>query len=177
MRRFQKGATLIEVVVVSSIFAVMMTAIVAIYMSTVRAERVISVKSDIDRTMMAAARHVEASLESAKLLKPDDHDDNPQYTETIEIQPLKTEADGTPIISAEGLPEWDPPFTIVFDQGELVRVNPERRVFAKFGGEGYVRFLRPSVGMLEMDVMVEKEGVQEYKSSRKSTFQFRLFNQ
>lgn len=178
MRTKPGGATLMEVIVVGSIFFVMLAAIVGIYMSTVRAERVISVKSDIDRVLMAAVRHVDAELKTARLTLPDDYDqEEPQYTETIELIPLKTESDGTPVVTADGLPEWGEPFTITFDQGQLFRLNPEKRVYAQLGDQGHVRFLRPSKQMLEMEVKVEKEGTQEYKSSRQSTFQFRLFNQ
>ncbi len=177
MRLHRKGATLIEVMVVGSIFFVMLAAIVAIYLSTIRAERVIGVKSEVDRTVMAAVRHVDAAVKSAQLLQPDDYADDPQYTETIELRSLKTQADGTPMVTAEGLPEWEDPFTITFENEQLVRLNPEKRVFATLGANGYIRFIRPTKEMLEMEVKVEKEGVQEYKSSRQAIFQFRLFNQ
>ena len=177
MRIQPRGATLIEVMVVGSIFFVMLTAIVAIYMSTVRAERVISVKSEVDRTVVAAVRHVDAAVKSAQLIKPDDYADDPQFTDSIELRALKSLPDGTPSVTAEGLPEWEAPYTIAFESGQLVRINPERRVFATLGGEGFVRFRRPTKEMLEMEVRVEKEGEREYKTARQAIFQFRLFNQ
>ena len=177
MRSSDKGATLPEVLVVSTVFFVMLAAIMAIYFSTSKAQRLISVKSDIDRELMAAVRHVDASVKSSQLLTPDDYDDDPQFVETIQLKPLKLDDDGRPSTTAEGLPEWGEPYTISFDQGQLVRVNPQRRVLAKLGGQGFVRFIRPSKEMLEMAIKVEKEGAQDYKSSRETTFQFRLFNQ
>jgi hypothetical protein len=177
MRSGTRGATLAEVMVVATVFFVMLAAVMMIYFSTARAQRLISVKSDIDRELMAAVRHVDAAMKSARLVLPDDFDDNPQYVETIELIPLKMEADGTPMVTAEGLPEWGDSYTISFEQGELVRENPTRRVYAKLGDNGFVRFIRPTKQMLEMDVKVEKLGTQGYKSSRETTFQFRLFNQ
>ncbi|MFA5506349.1 MAG: type II secretion system protein [Vulcanimicrobiota bacterium] len=177
MRSRCKGATLIEVLVVASVFSVMLAAIVGIYLSTVRAERIIAVSSDIDRTLLAAVRHVDSSLRSSQLIKPDDYREDPQYTTLLELRALKLQPDGTPVVTAEGLPEWDVPFTISFDQGDLVRMNPNTRVLATLGPKGDVRFIRPSREMLEMEISMEKEGVQEHKSSRKATFEFRLFNQ
>lgn len=177
MRQQLKGATLIEVMVVGSIFFVMLAAIIAIYLSTIRAEKVIGVKSEVDRTVMAAVRHVDAAVKSAQLLQPDDYADDPQYTQSIELRSLKKQPDGMPMVTAEGLPEWEEPFTIAFENEQLVRLNPEMRVFATLGPNGYVRFRRPTKEMLEMEVKVEKEGEREYKSSRQATFQFRLFNQ
>ena len=170
-----------EVMVVGTMFFVLMTAIMLVYNSTVRVERQIALKSDIDRTLMAAVRHIDSSLKSSRLVKPlrPDAWTTPEAVESIELEPLKLAADGNPAVTADGFPEWGTPFTISFDKskGELVRFTPEPRVLANLGKEGSLSFLRPTKGMLRMDVKIAKEGIQGYKSSRETSFQFRLFNQ
>lgn len=195
-----RGATLIEVLVVSTIFSALLTVILMIYFSTMRAQRLFDVKSDIDRTVLAAVRHLDASLKSSRLISPDDWD-APKETTFIELKALKRDATGEAVITPGGFPQWEDPYLIAFDQGELVRLKaagftedadpatfffspgppgssaPERRVFAKLGKQGEVTFLRPSLQMLTMNITVEREGERDYKSSRHSSYEFRLFNQ
>lgn len=171
-----RGATLIEVLVVGSLFLALVAAIWMIYHSTVRAQRLITLHSDVDRAVMAGVRHVDASLRSAELVEPHDWT-APEPVESIELRPLKLDEDGDPVVSAEGVPEWGEPFTIVFENGELVRVTDERRVLARLGEDGSVRFIRSSWRMLEMEVKLTREDDRGQKASREMTFQFRLFNQ
>jgi hypothetical protein len=176
-----RGATLMEIMVVSTIFFIIMAAILMIYLTSVRLERQVSLKSDVDRTLMAAVRHIDAYLKSSRLVvpvRPDEWTD-PVPVTTLELRPLKLEPDGTPVVTAEGLPEWDPPFTITFEAGvgDLVHIDTDRRILARLGDEGDVTFLRPSKGMLEMNLKMVKTGAQEYQVARDTTFQFRLFNQ
>lgn len=176
------GATLIEVMVVSTIFFVVLAAIVSVYLTTVRVDRQVDLKSDIDRTLLAAVRHVDSSLKSSRLVSPVRPDAwTPAVAVTeLELQPLKLNADGSPAVTAEGFPEWEPAFTISYKtaSGELVRtISGNDRVLAKLGPEGSLTFIRPIKGMLEMHVKIKKKGVQGYETSRESTFQFRLFNQ
>lgn len=176
MRTRLRGATLAEVLVVSTVFSVLLLAIWMIYHSSVKAERLISLKADIDREIMAATRHLDASLKSSRLMAPNDWIE-PEYVTSLELTPLMLGPDGEPSVTAEGLPEWGEPFTISFENGELVRITSERRVLARFGDEGTARFIRRSRGMLEMEVQLTKEGTHGARSSRQTTFQFRLFNQ
>ena len=171
-----RGATLIEVLVVTTVFSMLLVAIWGIYHSAVRAERLISLKTDIDRVIMAATRHLDSALKSSQLTQPNDWTD-PQYVTELELTPLKLGPDGEPLVTAVGLPEWGDPFTISFENQELVRQTSERRVLANFGDEGSVRFIRRSKGMLEMEVQLTKEGMHGVTSTRRTTFQFRLFNQ
>lgn len=174
MRR--RGATLIEVMVVGTVFFGLLLTIWLIYESTVKVERSISLKSDVDRTLMTAVRHVDSALKSSRLLQPSDFT-SPAPVTSIELRPLLLDAAGEPLVTAEGLPEWGDPFTIVFENHELVRVGTQRRSFGNFGTLGSVTFTRTSKTMLEMAVIVEKEGFRDEKSTRAMTFPFRLFNQ
>jgi hypothetical protein len=176
MRTRIRGATLAEVMVVASVFFVLLAAIFLIYTTSLRARSNIDSNSDIDRTLIAAARHLDATLRSSRLLKPDDLSD-PQYSSSLELQPFKKEDDGQPSVTSLGYPEWGDPFTISFEGGELVRLEPNRRVFAKLGEGGYVKFIRPTWRILQMEIKVEREEVRGAKVSRESTFRFRLFNQ
>ena len=170
-----------EVMVVGTVFLLLLTAVLLIYTTTVRVERQVGVKSDIDRVLMAAVRHIDASLKTSRLVSPlrPDAWTTPAPVQALELRPLKMGNDGTPAVTAEGFPEWGDPFTISFEpQGDLVRVvGGDRRVLAPLGSDGTVTFLRPNKGMLEMDVKIVKKGVQGYQSSRETSFQFRLFNQ
>lgn len=170
-----------EVMVVSTIFFAVMAALLMIYLTSVRLERQVSLKSDVDRTLMAAVRHLDGYLKSARLVSPIRPDEwtDPVPVTTLELRPFKLQPDGTPAVTADGLPEWDPPFTITFEDatGELVHIDTDRRVLARLGDEGDVSFLRPSKGMLEMHLKMVKKGVQGYEVARETTFQFRLFNQ
>jgi hypothetical protein len=179
-RRF-RGASLIEVMVVSAIFFMIVAAIMMIYQASVRVERQVGLKSDIDRTLLAAVRHVDASLRSSRLLKPTRPDEwtEPEPTTSLELKPLRVGDDGFPMVRADGRPEWGTPFLINFAQGDLYRQssNGDLRILASLGEQGELSFLRPSKGRLRMDVKIGKEGPQGYKTSREISFQFRLFNQ
>jgi hypothetical protein len=153
-RRGDAGATLMEVMVVSTIFFLIMGAIVMIYLTSVRLERLVVP------------------------VRPDQWT-QPVPVTTLELRPFRLQSDGTPVVTADGVPEWDPPFTITFEAatGDLVKVDSDRRVLARLGNEGRVSFLRPSKGMLEMNLKMIKHGAQEHQVTRDTTFQFRLFNQ
>jgi hypothetical protein len=180
-RRGDAGATLMEVMVVSTIFFLIMGAIVMIYLTSVRLERQVTLRSDVDRTLMAAVRHIDGYLKTARLVVPvrPDQWTQPVPVTTLELRPFRLQSDGTPVVTADGVPEWDPPFTITFEAatGDLVKVDSDRRVLARLGNEGRVSFLRPSKGMLEMNLKMIKHGAQEHQVTRDTTFQFRLFNQ
>lgn len=172
----RRGATLIEVLVVCSMFLVLMLAIWLFYDSTVRVERSITLHSDLDRTLMAAVRHVDSSLRSSKLLAPNDWN-APAPVQTIQLRSLKLDANGEALITPMGLPIWDEPFTIAFENQELVRIGQSRRSLGDFGENGKVEFLRKSRRMLEMTVVIEKVNRRGEKTTRQLTFPFRLFNQ
>lgn len=171
-----RGATLLEVLVVSTVFMVLLLAIWLIYDATVRAERFITLNTDIDRTLMTAVRHVDADLKSSRLVEPSDWA-SPVPVESLQLQPLNLDASGEPVVTAEGLPDLGDPFTIAFERPELVRNATHRRSLGDFGENGSVKFLRKSKTMLEMAVVIEKEDQKGEKSSRTLTFPFRLFNQ
>ena len=92
-----RGATLIEVLVVTTVFSMLLVAIWGIYHSAVRAERLISLKTDIDRVIMTATRHLDSALKSSQLTQPNDWTD-PQYVTELELTPLKLGPDGEPQI-------------------------------------------------------------------------------
>lgn len=180
-RRPLQGATLMEVMVVSTVFFMTVAAITMIYQASVRVERQVGLKSDIDRTLLAAVRHVDAALRSSRLVKPTRPDEwtTPQPTTVLELKPLKVADDGVPVVTADGRPVWGEPLLINFTQGDLIRQTSDGqlRVLAALGDQGELSFLRPSKGRLRMDVKISKEGVQGYKTFRETSFQFRLFNQ
>ncbi len=171
-----RGATLIEVMVVGSIFFALLLAIWLIYESTVRVERLITLKSDIDRTLMTAVRHVDATLRSSRLVEPADWTD-PRPVESIKLEPLSLDENGEPRVTAQGLPEWGEPFSLSFENRELVRIAEQRRSLGNLGEGGSARFIRRSKTRLEMAVVVEKVSPRGEKGSREMTFPFRLFNQ
>ncbi len=175
MRR-QRGVTLIEVMVVGACFLGLLLAIWLIYESTLRAERLITLKSDLDRTLMTSVRQVDAALKSSRLLQPADTT-APVPVESIELEPLLLDANDEPVVTAEGLPELGEPFTLAFEGHELVRNGEHRRVLGNFGESGSVKFLRRSKTMLEMAVVIEKVDQRGQKTTREMTFPFRLFNQ
>ncbi len=177
MRSSKVGATLLEVVVVGSVFFVVMTALIAIFQATVKVQRHIELRSDLDRTFLVAARHLDASLRSSRLVAPTWSE--PERSSRLELEPLVLGPEGEPVVTAEGWPELGPPFTIEFqaESGELVRIDTARRVLARLGDEGEVTFLRPNKGLLEMRLHLEMVGAQGTRTSRTTDLQFRLFNQ
>lgn len=171
----RRGATLIELLVVGSIFMAVLTALYLIHDATMTVQRSVSLKVEADREVFAAVRHVDATLRGSRLVQPSDWY-NPQLADSIQLQPLSVTAGGVPVFSAFGVPQFDSPFTIQFQNGELVRLDTNRR-FANLGPNGSVHFLRRTQGMLEMRLKVEKSGFREQTTSRELTFQFCLFNQ
>ncbi len=178
MRR-NLGTTLIEILVVFGIFFILSAAILMIYTSMIRIEKQVSLKTDLDRAIIAAVRHIDASLKSSRLIEPTRPD---AWTEPLEVnrlrlEPLKLQPNGQPAVTAEGFPEWGTPFAIFFEKGELLRENPQRRVLAHLGPQGGVGFLRPNKNLLKMRIHAKNLGERGYETSRDTTFQFRLFNQ
>lgn len=171
---------MIELIVVGSMFLGMLTALWAIYSSTMRVEHNLSLKVDLDREVYAAARHMDALLKTSRLIQPAAWKD-PEPVDTIELQPLLLGADGQPVLNAKGFPNWGPTFTVSFLEGEkgmeLVRVSDKTRRLAQLGQAGSGTFTRTSQGMLEMQIKLEKIGFREEKQARELKFQFRLFNQ
>lgn len=177
MRR-ARGTTMIELIVVGSMFLGLLTTLWMIYDSTWRVERNLSLKVDVDREVFAAVRHVDALVKTCRLVKPGEWSETAPPVDTIELKPLLVGADGQPMLNAKGFPDWGTAFTVSFAGGELVRVvDTERRRLARLGEDGRAQFRRPSQGMLEMDVKIEKVGFRDQKTSKELTFQFRLFNQ
>jgi hypothetical protein len=171
----RRGATLIELLVVGSIFMAVLTALYFIHDATMAVERSVSLKVDVDREVFAAVRHVDATLRGARLVLPADWY-NPQLVHHVEVEPLSVSPNGLPVFSALGIAQFDAPFTIRFQDGELVRLDTSRR-FANLGTNGKVEFLRRSQGVLEMRLKVQKTGYRERTTARELTFQFCLFNQ
>lgn len=175
MKRRRRGATFIELLVVGSIFMAVLTALYLIHDATMNVQRSVSLKLDVDREVFAAVRHVDATLRGCRLVQPSDWF-NPQLVDSIQVQPLSVAANGLPEFSAFGVPQFDSPFTIQFENGELTRLDTNRR-FANLGPNGKVEFVRRSQGTLEMRLKVEKTGYREQTTARELTFQFCLFNQ
>ncbi len=171
-----RGATMIELIVVGSMFLGMLTALWAIYSTTMRVEHNLSLKVDLDREVYAAARHVDTLLKTSRLIQPAAWKD-PEPVDTIELQPLLVGADGQPVLNAKGFPNWGPTFTVSFLEGDLVRVSDKTRRLARLGAGGSGTFTRTSHGMLEMQIHLEKIGFRDEKQTRDLKFQFRLFNQ
>lgn len=176
MRTNLRGATLIEVIIVGGIFSAILSAVILIYFSTLRVERLVSVHSEIDRTMMIAVRHLDSSLKISRLEEPEQQDD-PVHVDTLVLLPLKFADNGLPSVSAFGFPEWEDPVRIAYEPPELVYQDDERRVLARLGDGGHARFIRRIPGMLELDLKVEKADTDGRISSREGVFEFRLFNQ
>jgi len=169
---------MVELIVVGSMFLGMLTVLWLIYDSTWRVERNLGLKVDVDREVYAAVRHVDALVKTCRLEKPKEWSTTAPPVDTIELKPLLVGDDGQPQLNAKGFPEWGTPFTVTFENGELVRiVDTDRRRLARLGATGLAQFRRPSQGMLEMEVRIEKVGFRDEKTSKALTFQFRLFNQ
>lgn len=175
MRR-KRGSTLLELVVVGSLFLAMLAALWMIHDATVTVERSLSLKVDLDREIFAAVRHLDACLRECRLVRPADWYGNPQPVSSLELQPLRVAADGQPVLNAQGVPQFGTAYTIVFEHEELVRSDTKRRL-ARLGRHGQASFLRTSQGMLEMKLQLEKTGFREKTTSRQLTFKFSLFNQ
>lgn len=171
----RRGATLIELVVVGSIFLAVLTALTMIYNATLAVQRSVSLKVDVDREVFAAVRHLEAALRTSRLVQPADWY-APQTVDSIELRPLSLGSDGLPLFTPQGIPLFGNAFTIRFENGELVRTDINRR-FARLGTNGRAEFVRASQGVLEMHLQVEKTGFREETTRRDLTFQFCLFNQ
>ena len=171
-----RGATLLELMVVGSIFLCVLTALWMIYDATIAVERKVSLKVDLDREIFAAVRHIDAALRTSRLVQPADWFNNPQPVDSISLMPLSVGNDGQPVINTLGVPQFGTPFSIIFHNGELGRPDIKRR-FAKLGPDSQISFLRSSQGMLQMSLKVEKKGFRDQTTSRDLTFQFCLFNQ
>lgn len=171
----RRGATLIEMVVVGSIFFAVFAALYQILDATMAVQRSVSLKVDVDREVFAAVRHIDATLRATRLVRPADWY-NPQPADSIEVEPLALGADGSPLFSAVGVPLFEGPFTIRFQNGELMRLDTSRR-YARLGNNGGGQFVRRTQGMLEMRLNVEKSGDRGQSTAREVTFQFCLFNQ
>lgn len=171
----RRGATVIELLVVSSIFLVMLATLWMIYNSTLKVERSVSLKVDLDREVFAAVRNLDAALKTSRLTQPSDWYD-PQLVASIELTPLSLDSSGQPLINAQGIPQFGTPFTIVFQNGVLLRPDTKRRL-ARLGANGDVKFIRSSLGMLEMRLKIEKTGYRGQTTSRQLAFQFCLYNQ
>lgn len=177
MRR-ARGATLLELIVVGGMFLGLLTTLWLIYDSAWRVERDLGLKVDVDREVFAAVRHVDALVKTCKLVKPAEWSTTAAPLDTIELRPLLLDENREPVLNAKGFPDWGTPFTVSFENQELVQVtDQQRRRLARLGATGLAQFRRPSQGMLEMDVKVEKVGFRDEKSEKELTFQFRLFNQ
>ena len=172
----RRGSTLLELVVVGALFLSMTAALWMIHDATVTVERSVSLKVDLDREIFAAVRHLDVCLRECRLVRPNDWYSNPQPVTSLELQPLTVDPNGQPVLTAQGIPTFGTPYTIIFQNEELVRPDTGRR-FARLGQNGRVRFVRSSQGMLEMNLEVEKSGFREQTTSRKLTFKFSLFNQ
>lgn len=174
-----RGATLLELLVVCGIFFAVMAALLMIYFSFLRIEKQVGLKTDLDRTVISAVRHLNSSLTSSRLLEPKRPDawTTPVEVTRLKLEPLKRASDGAPLVGPQGAPEWGEPFEIFYVDGELIRQNPERRVLAKLGSGDRMSFLRPNKGLLEMRISAKKLGERGYETSRDTTFTFRLFNQ
>ena len=172
----KRGSTLIELVVVGSIFLAVLAALWMIYDATMAVERKVSLKVDLDREIFAAVRHLDAALRTSRLVQPADWFSNPQPVDSISLLPLSVGNDGQPLLTPLGIPRFGNAFTILFQNGELLRPDMKRR-FAKLGANSHLEFLRSSQGMLQMSLKVEKTGFREQTTSRDLTFQFCLFNQ
>jgi len=170
------GSTLLELVVVGALFLSMVAALWMIHDATVKVERSVSLKVDLDREIFAAVRHLDVCLRECRLVQPNDWYSNPQPVTSLQLEPLSVNAGGQPVLTPQGIPTFGAPYTIVFQNEELVRPDTRRR-FARLGRNGRVSFLRSSQGMLEMNLEVEKTGFREQTTSRKLTFKFSLFNQ
>lgn len=174
-----RGATLAEVLVVISIFFAVSGAILMIYFSMIRIEKQVSLKTDLDRVIITAVRHLDALLKSARLLEPVRPDawTTPLEVSALKLQPLKLSSDGTPAVTDEGFPEWGESFVILYENSELIRQSSSRRVLAKLNAEDELTFLRPNKNLLKMRIFARKLGERGYEITRDTTFQFRLFNQ
>lgn len=177
MRAGKAGATLLEVMVVGTVFFVLMAALLAIFQTSIKVQRHIELRSDLDRVFLVAARHLDASLRSSRLLAPTWSE--PEWVSRVELEPLVLGPDGAPVVTAEGWPELGPPIVIEFqtETGDLVRTDDTRRVLARLGEEGEVSFYRPNKGLLQMRLHLEMVGAQQTRTSRTTDLQFRLFNQ
>lgn len=177
--RRRLGATLLEVLVVCGIFFAVTAALMMIYFSMIRIEKQVGLKTDLDREIIAAVRHVDSSLKSSRILEPIRPDawTTPVEVSRLKLEPLKLGADGSPVVTSEGFPEWGDPYEIFYENGELVRQTSSRRVLAKLRAEDEVAFLRLNKNLLKMRISAKKLGERGYETSRDTTFQFRLFNQ
>lgn len=173
--RSRRGATLIELLVVSSMFLSIIAALWMIYNSTLKVERSVSLKVDLDREIFAAVRNLDAALKTSRLTQPADWYD-PQLVESIELTPLSLDNSGQPLVNAQGVPQFGAPFTIEFKNGVLSRPDTKRR-YARMGSNGDIKFIRSSLGMLEMRLKIEKTGYRGQTTSRQLAFQFCLYNQ
>lgn len=177
------GATLIEVSVVATVFFVILAAVWSVYMTSVRLQKQVVLKSDIDRILLAGVRHVDAALAQSRVMKPIrvDQWNEPEPSKELELKPFRVNPDGSAVITAEGYPEWGTPYLITFDEptGELYRHGGTvtRRALARLGAESDVTFLRPGKAQLRMSVEIQVEGEQGYRTQRQVSYQFRLFNQ
>jgi hypothetical protein len=171
----RRGSTLFELLVVGTMFLSMLTALWMIYDSTITVERNITLKVDVDREIFAAARNLDAALKTSRLTRPADWYD-PQLVESVELTPLSLDTSGQPVINPQGIPQFGAPFTIAFQNGELVRPDTKRRL-ARLGSNGQVKFIRSGLGMLEMRLRIEKTGYRGQTTSRQLAFQFCLYNQ
>ncbi|MBX3168829.1 MAG: hypothetical protein KF760_15545 [Candidatus Eremiobacteraeota bacterium] len=175
MRR-SRGTTLLELVVVGSLFLAVAAALWMIRDATVTVEHNLSSKVDLDREIFAAVRHLDACLRECRLVQPSDWYSHPQPVTSLELQPLRVDSDGQPVLTAQGTPAFGTAYTIVFQNEELVRPGIRRRL-ARLGHNGRVSFLRTSQSLLEMNLQVEKTVFREQTTSRQLTFKFSLFNQ
>ena len=169
------GSTLIELIVVGSIFLAVLAALWGIYEATMVVERNVNLKVDLDREVIAAARNLDALLKTSRLEQPADWF-NAKPVDSIELLPLSVGDNGLPLLTSQGMPQFGTPFKILCQNGVLQRPDTKRRL-ARLGDSGKVQFLRSSQGMLDMNLQIEKTGYRGKTTSRQLTFQFCLYNQ
>ena len=174
-----RGTTLIELLVVCGMFLVVSAVLITIYSSMIRIDKHVSLKTDLDRVLLAAVRHLDSDLKSSRVLEPlrPDAWTTPVEVTRLKLQPLEVSPDGTPEVSAEGFPVWGPSYDIVYENGELSRRNPAVRILAKLETDDTLTFLRTEKNLLQMRIAARKSGERGAETSRDTTFAFRLFNQ
>ncbi len=166
----RKGLTLLEVMVASSIFALMLLAVVTIEGTFRRSASQSARESEVYRAVRLAFEHLRAELEGAYV---------PPFTagEELTYYPARR-AGGRPVLGPSGIAESQPSCVLKVDeQGRLVRLQEGAARVLAFLGDGWACFEMTQDALLMVTLHAERPAPRGPAASEEAAVRFLLRNQ
>lgn len=167
---FRKGLTLLEVLVASSIFALMLLAVVTIEGTFRRGASQSARESEVYRAVRLAFEHLRAELEGAYV---------PPFPASAELTYYPAlRAGGRPVLGPSGIAESQPSCVLKVDeQGRLVRLQGGEARALAFLGHGWARFEMSQDELLTVTLHAERPAPRGPAASEEAAVRFLLRNQ